>query len=64
MEYLNAELTPAGQEKLDSFELLPDGTEKGQDELIYSQGLMDGMLRAHFARWLLGGDGGQGSGEN
>ncbi len=29
--------------------MLPDGTEKGQDELIYSQALMDGIL---FGYWV------------
>ena len=49
MKQLNEELTPAGQERLDRFDCSRTEQMNRQDELIYSQALMDGIL---FGYWV------------
>ncbi len=48
IKQLNEELTPAGQERLDRFDCSRTEPMNRQDELIYSQTLMGGILCAHM----------------
>jgi hypothetical protein len=48
MEQLNAKLTPAGKEMSDRFDCARTEQMNRQDELIYSQGLMDGILLGYW----------------
>ena len=49
MEQLNAKLTPEDQKILDRFDCARTEQMNRQDEIIYSQALMDGILIGYWA---------------